>query len=95
MSSLFKNEISMRYWVFGFNHLLGVEIIDSYEPVCSKENSRYFEYTDKDRILNGDYRLSFFKFFDEDGDTLDYLEYMKKYYPSLYSIAEDQCRDYK
>ena len=95
MSDLFKSEISKRYWIFGFNHLLGVEIIDLYEQMCGKDDTRYFGYIDKDRILSGDYRLSFFKFFDENGNALEYLEYMKKYYPSLHLIAEDQCHAYK
>lgn len=88
------NDIDLSVWVTGLNHLLGVEINDYSKSIFDNKFNRNFGYIDQVNIDYGSLSLSVLKFIDENGYALDYLEYMRKYYPDQEMIAEVQYAIY-
>mgnify|MGYP004512277467 CR=1 FL=1 len=73
--------------IANFNHLLGCEFECDYIRCVFYDKAA-------DGLFQGKYNLKDFEFLSKRGYKLNYLEYMEKYYPEYYGLAELQYEYY-
>lgn len=86
----FVRKLQDDLYILSFNHILGVEVIDYNENTRGMGKIRNVDGDDVYKIVTHKINLRGLYFMTDDGCFIDYIGYMKKYYPDYLEVAEAQ-----